>query len=114
MTDEISKLTVQLSKLKLRRTAIIKELSSVEKEHNEVEIKIKQTQHTSSKLTGSDAKRNPLHVGDSVTTLTKGKYHERLATVTEIQSANHIVITYLVSKKQTWRAGHNLLKIKEE
>ena len=101
MTDEIARLTVQLSKLRLRRTAIIKELSSVEKEHNEVERKIKQTQHTSHELIGTDTKKNPLHVGDNVTILTKGKHHERHATVTEIQSANHIVITYHMSKKQT-------------
>ena len=112
MTDEIARLTVQLSKLKLRRTAIIKELSSVEKEHNEVERKIKQTQHTPHELIGTDAKKNPLHVGDNVIILMKGKHHERHATVTEIQSANHIVITYHMSRKQTWRAGHNLLKFK--
>ena len=111
MTDDVSKLKEQLSKLKLRRTAIINELSSIEEEHNKVERQIKQNQRPSTELIGKDAKGNTLRIGDSVSTLTKGKYHERIATVDEIRSENHIVISYLASKKKTWRVGHNLLKL---
>ena len=111
MNDEISRLAAKLDKLKIRRSSIIKELNSVEEEHNILERQIEQAKALPSQLVGKDAKGKCLHIGDSVTTLTKGRYYERIATVTDIKPDNHIDITYKSSKKITWRAGHNLLKL---
>ena len=110
--DEFEELTEQLNKLQLRRSSIISELKAVDVEHTEIEQKIKRALivNCSSKK-GRDSKGNILLVGDSVTTLTIGRYYERIATITDIRSNNHVDIEYKTSKKQTWRAGHNLLKL---
>ena len=111
MNDDVSQLTAKLENLKIRRSSIIKELSSVDEEHNKLEQQIKQAKALSSQLVGKNAKGKCLHIGDSVRTLTKGWYYERIATVADIKPDNHIDITYKSSKKVTWRAGHNLLKL---
>ena len=102
-------LTARLSKLRVRRTKIIKELQTIEKAHKEVETLIK----ASLGLTGTDSQGNKICGGDKVTTLTRGTYNKRIAKVTLVKPENHIAIEYLASKKLTWRKGHNLLKLKK-
>ena len=112
MTEEITQLNEKLSKLSLRRSKVIAELQSIELEHSETEKQLKKAKkHPKGGLAGRDSKGNSLCVGDSVTTLTKGKYYERIATVVQINSDNHVDIKYKQSGKLTWRLGHNLLKL---
>ena len=47
-----------------------------------------------SELIGRDAKGNSLRAGDSVTTLTQGKYYKWIATIVWIKAKNHIDIEY--------------------
>ena len=109
---EISQLTAELDKLQVRRSSIISELKAVDLEHTKVEQKIRLALSRPRKqLEGKDSKGNTLSIGDNVTTLTKGKYYERIATVVDIRPDNHIDIAYKTSGLQTWRAGHNLLKL---
>ena len=77
----------------------------IDKEHEEVETLIKQA----SGLTGVYSRGAIIHAGDKVTTLTRGKYYERIAKVTLVKPDNHIVIEHLVSTISTWREGYNLL-----
>ena len=109
MDEDLAKLTTRLGKLRVRRTETIKELQVIEKEHEEVETLIKQA----SGLIGVDSRGVTIHAGDKVTTLTRGKYYERIAKVTLVKPDNHIVIKYLVSAKSTWRKGYNLLILNE-
>ena len=51
--------------------------------------------------------------GDKVTTLTRGLCYERITHVTLVKPNNNITIEYIVSKKVTWRKGHNLLKLQK-
>ena len=111
MSDEVTKLTEKLSKLSVRRSQIIAELQEIDREHTQVEKSIEDAKLPKSELVGSDAKGNSLRVGDTVTTLTRGKYYERIAEVSNIKPDNHVDITYKSSKKGTWRAGHNLLRL---
>ena len=77
MTNKIKKLSEKSSKLSVRRSDIISELHSVEQEHCEVEDKLHRAkQDPRSELIGRDAKGNSLRAGNSVTTLTQGKYYE--------------------------------------
>ena len=112
MSDKITRLTEKLSKLSVRRTQTIAELQEIDQAYTHIEKsleKAKTKKQQINKLGGKDAKGNPLRVGDSVTTLTRGKYHERIAKVTQVNPENHIDIEYKASGKATWRIGHNLL-----
>ena len=112
MTEEITRLSEKLSKLSLRRLRVIAELQSIELEHDETENQLDEAKkHPKGVLAGRDSKGNSLCSGDSVTTLTKGKYYERIATVVQVNPENHVDIEYKQSGKLTWRLGHNLLKL---
>ena len=112
MSDEITRLTKELSQLSIKRSKIIADLQKVDAKHNSIEQELyRAKRNKESVLSGKDVKGNSLFIGDNVTTLTKGKYYERIATVIRVEPDNHIDIEYKTSKKQTWRAGHNLLKL---
>ena len=113
--SDIDQLSQQLSKLSVRRSKSIAELQSIDKEYLKLERLIQEKRNSREILSqpeGKDSKGNPIRIGDSVTTSTKGKYYERIATITNIAEDNHIDIEYKESKKTTWRKGHNLLKLK--
>ena len=105
MTEEIIE---KLSKLSLRRSKIIAELQVIELEQSKAEKQLEEAKrHPKGVLAGRDSKGNSLCAGDSVTTLTKGKYYERIATVVQVNPGNHVDIKYKQSGKPTWRLGHN-------
>ena len=121
MNDNIEQLTKQLSALSVKRSKTIAALQLIDKEHKRIESLLEAKKEDDilvgakkedDILVGKDSKGNPLHIGDSVTTLTKGKYYKRIATVVGISDKNHIDIQYKSSKTTTWRVGHNLLKLK--
>lgn len=112
MNDEIEKLTEELSKLSVKRSTIIADLQAVETKHRSIERALSKAKRNKTGIpSGFDAKGRPLLTGDNVTTLTKGRYYERIAKVVRINPDNRIDIQYNTSKKETWRAGHNLLKL---
>ena len=112
MNDEIKQLSEKLSKLSVRCAEIISELQDIEHKHEKVEEKLKKAKkEPTSELTGRDAKGNSLRAGDSVRTMTQGKYYERIAIVVRIKAENCINIEYTQSGKPTWRAGHHFLKV---
>ena len=112
MTEEVTQLSEKLSKLSLRRSKVIAELQSIELEHSEAEKQLEEAKrHPKGMFAGRDSKGNSLCSGDSVTTLIKGKYYKRIATVVQVNPDNHVDIEYKQSGKLTWRLGHNLLKL---
>ena len=112
MNTEIDQLTEQLSCLNNKRSKAIANLQSIDREHRRIETLLKKKKTKPEGIVGRDAKGNLLQIGDSVTTLTKGKYYERIADVIAIEPQNHITIEYKTSGSNTWRIGHNLLKLK--
>jgi len=84
---------------------MISELQSIYRQHQEVEKllkNLKKSKASKSELVVTDAKGNVLRKGNSVNTLTKGKYYEWIAKVMQINPQNHIDIKYKNSKKGTW------------
>ena len=113
MSDEVTRLTEKISKLRLRRSQAIAELQEIDQKYDQLEESLEAAKKQSSnELVGKDAKGNSLRIGDSVTTLTRGRYHERIAEVIHVSSGNHIDIKYKTSGKSTWRIGHNILRSK--
>jgi len=81
MNKEVDRLTSQLSNLSVRRSEVISELQTIDKEHREVEQLFedsKKLNRLNLQLAGTDTKENSLCVGDNITTLIKGKYHNEL------------------------------------
>jgi len=109
MYKELTKLTSKLEKLRLLQTKEIEELQSIEIEHQAVDKLIRKSQG----LTGTDSRGNNARTGNKVTTLNCGKYYERITKITFVKADNHIKIQYLISKINTWRKGHNLLKLQK-
>ena len=111
MNNEIRQLTTELSNLAIRRSETIAELKSLDDRETKIrhDLKIIKKAISANSLSCRDSKGTKLREGDKVTTLTRGKFHKQIAKAIQVNPDNHVDIQYLVSRKETWRLGKNLL-----
>ena len=113
MDSKIQQITTKLEILLVRRSRTTSELSDID---SQIENTVRDRNDRQEKLseesnTVKDSARQLLAIGDYVETVTRGKYIKRKGKVTAIDKQQSIVtLKYIVSKKETWRKGHNLRK----
>lgn len=128
VSDELLRLSKLVQELSIQRGEVVTHLSEVHhnlavavnhrkkerrcKNNNKACVKEGATfKATSEKATAQDSRGEILSIGNTVGTVTQGKYFARKAKIFSIEGT--VTIQYLNIKKETWRLSHNLLKISD-